>query len=161
MQPDLRKPYISAKCCRPHPDDPIVGYYSHDNVIKVHKDGCASLVKITASRDADPGEDIPELTELDYRILAHHEQFGVDYSLKVAGMLHVAKQDVFDRHRALRELGLLTRVEPTMIRYRKGIVKNKWIKHRNHTYYELTEKGRACLARAEAEGLFGSSEGLP
>ena len=42
------------------------------------------------------------------------------------------------------------RVEPLMIRYRKNIVKGKWIKHRNHTYYELTEKGRKYLAHHES-----------
>ena len=55
------------------------------------------------------------------------------------------KQTVFDRHRKLREMGLLERVTATMVRYRKGIVDNKWIKHRNHTYFDLTDRGRKYL----------------
>jgi len=31
------------------------------------------------------------------------------------------------------------------MQYRKGIVDNKWVKHRNHTYYKLTEKGTKYL----------------
>ena len=45
----------------------------------------------------------------------------------------------------MREMGLLERVEPLIIQYRKGIVDNKWIKHRNHTYYGLTSKGESYL----------------
>ena len=60
-------------------------------------------------------------------------------------MLHVSKQAVFDSHKKMREMKLLKRVEPLMIQYRKGVVDNKWIKHRNHTYYELTDKGNQYL----------------
>jgi predicted transcriptional regulator len=42
-------------------------------------------------------------------------------------------------------LGALKRVEKLMIQYRKNIVKGKWIKHRNHTYYELTPKGERWI----------------
>lgn len=100
---------------------------------------------ILAEADFRPETDYTKLDETDFRILEHHQRYGVDYSLKVARMLSLDRQEVFDRHAKLRDQGLLNRVEPTMIRYRKGIVKNKWIKHRNHTYYELTDKGIAYL----------------
>lgn len=155
---NLKDDYVLAGCCSPQPGDAIVGYYSHTNILKVHRRDCGNLAKADAERLvtlqwADilagetfrPDDDYTDLTALDFRILEHHRLYGNDYSLKVAGMLSVEKQDVFDCHTRLRKQGLLQRVEPLMIRYRKNIVKGKWIKHRNHTYYELTAKGRKYL----------------
>lgn len=65
---------------------------------------------------------------------------------QVAATLNLDAGDVFARHANLREMALVARVEPTMIHYRKNIVGGKWIKHRNHTYYDLTPKGKAYLA---------------
>jgi predicted transcriptional regulator len=124
----------------------------------VHKLGCSNLIKaepdriislawpdITAKEEFCPEDDYKNLDKLDFSILGHHRDYGFDYSLKVAAMLHLDKKTVFDRHGKLRDMGLLERVEPRMIQYRKNIVKGKWIKHRNHTYYDLTEKGRKYL----------------
>ncbi|MBD3404228.1 DUF2250 domain-containing protein [candidate division GN15 bacterium] len=160
-QPRLKEPYVRARCCRPSPPDAIVGYYSHDNVLKVHDAACANLAKaerqrlvtlvwddILAPDDDGPGEDFADLDATDFAILAHHRDLGIDYSLKVAAKLNIDKQLAFDRHRKLRDMGLLQRVEPVMVQYRKGVVDNKWIKHRNHTYYELTDKGLAYLSHA-------------
>jgi len=155
QQPRLKENYTLAKCCSPAPGCEIVGYYSHDGVmLKVHRSDCGNLAKaerarlvslawddIQAEQDFTPGDDYAELEALDFRVLKHHRDLGVDYSHKVARVLHAGKQAVFDSHRKLRAMGLLKRVDPVMIRYRKGIVDNKWIKHRNHTYYQLTDKG--------------------
>jgi hypothetical protein len=154
----LKENYVLAKCCRPGEDDSIVGYYSHDNFIKVHRSDCHNLKKTDSARlitldwrdlydidDFVPGDDYEVLDGIDFSILRHHQVLGVDYSLEVAAVLRLSKQTVFDRHRKLREMKLLKRVQPVMIRYRKNIVKNKWIKHRNHTYYDLTGKGRDYL----------------
>jgi hypothetical protein len=154
----LKEDYIRARCCRPQIDDLIIGYYSHENKIKVHKYDCTNLEKsekarlitlswsdILASDDFMPGDDFEKLSENDFTVLKHHQVFGVDYSLKVAAVLKIEKQAVFDIHNKLRKMRLLKRVEPIMIQYRKNVVKNKWIKHRNHTYYELTKKGRDYL----------------
>ena len=154
----LKDKYILANCCKPTGEDKIIGYYSFDNVLKVHKTDCPALLKvdplrlvpldwitILAPEDFEPEADYDNLTPLDFRILKHHLEWGVDYSLMVASMLHMDRQIVFDTHQKLREMGLLSRVKPLMMQYRKGIAKNKWIKHRNHTYYELTEKGRNYL----------------
>lgn len=70
---------------------------------------------------------------------------GVDYSLMVAKIIKVSPQLVFEHHRKLKSLKLLERVKKVMIQYRKGIVDNKWIKHRNHTYYRITPKGELYL----------------
>ncbi len=150
----IREQYIIANCCRPRPEDAITGYHSHDDCIKIHKTDCSNLSNVELARlilldwrdvldveDFGPNDLYHSLEENDFRILALHRKVGRDYSLKVARMLSMDRKEVFDRHKKLRELGLLQRVSAVMIRYRKGIVENKWIKHRNHTYYELTEKG--------------------
>ncbi|UCD18045.1 MAG: DUF2250 domain-containing protein [Candidatus Zixiibacteriota bacterium] len=155
----LKDAYILANCCTPTANDTIIGYFSYDNVIKVHRSGCANLARaaparlmslewpnIIAEPDFRPDDDFDTLDGIDIAILKHHQELGVDYSLKVAAMLHMDRQTVFDRHRSLREMGLLERVKPVMMQYRKNVVKNRWIKHRNHTYYELTEKGKKYLA---------------
>lgn len=154
----LKEKYILAKCCSPGRSDEIRGYFSFDDFIKVHRADCANLTKAESDRlvqlawedildkpEAQPERDISELEEIDWRVLQLHAEVGVDYSLKVARLLHEDKQAVFDSHQKLREMGLLARVEPLIIQYRKGVVDNKWIKHRNHTYYDLTEKGRLYL----------------
>lgn len=156
--PRLKEKYQLAGCCTPDLSDKIVGYFSYDNLIKVHREGCSNLAKADAGRlvklewadiieadDFTPGPDYGELEVNDFAILRHHLDFGVDYSLKVASMLDLPKAEVFERHKKLRGMGLLERVEPVMIRYRKGVVDNKWIKHRNHTYYQITVIGKQYL----------------
>ena len=154
----LKEDYFLANCCHPGEADSITGYYSHDNFIKVHKSDCPNLKKADSARlitldwkdlyDVDefvPDDDYASLDEVDFAVLRHHQLLGVDYSLKVAAVLRLSKQAVFESHRKLREMRLLERVQPVMIQYRKNIVNNKWIKHRNHTYYELTDKGEKYL----------------
>lgn len=94
-----------------------------------------------------PPELVEQLDSVDYAILTHHQEMGVDYAAVVARHTGIARAEVFVRHRKLRDLGLLERVEPRIIRYRKGIVDGKWIKHRNHTYYDLTALGRQAIDR--------------
>jgi len=154
----LKESYILANCCRPGLKHTIVGYYSHDNFIKVHKFGCGNLDKaekerlvklewpdITAVDAFTPGPDYALLDDLDFRILKHHRQLGIDYSLMVAATLQIDREITFEKHSRLLEMGLLNRVSAVMVQYRKNIVKGKWIKHRNHTYYDLTEKGSKYL----------------
>ncbi len=156
----IRDAYTLARCCTPTPPDEIIGYYSHDNVLKVHRRTCPNLGKAEPERLValswadvldergafEPDDDYAALEPVDFAVLAHHDRYGVDYAQVVARKLGISKQEAFDRHRKLRDLGLLARVEPLMIQYRKGVVDNKWIKHRNHTYYDLTARGRAYLA---------------
>lgn len=155
-QPKLKDDYTLAGCCSPSPNELIVGYYSHDNFLKVHRQDCPNLEKaeqarlvelqwaeILAGQEFTPGADFGRLEASDFDILGHHLKYGIDYSLLVAGKVGLSKEETFDRHKELRRLGLLKRVDATMVRYRKGIVDHKWIKHRNHTYYDLTDKGRS------------------
>ena len=155
----LKEEYTLAKCCTPAIGDDIVGYYSYDNVLKVHRSDCSNLVKAEQERlvtlqwneilkeqtPFTPDEDYDELDEVDWAVLKHHRKYGVDYSLVVARKINITKQSAFDSHTKLRKMNLIERVEPRIIQYRKGIVDNKWIKHRNHTYYDLTDKGNAYL----------------
>ena len=85
------------------------------------------------------------LDDIDIKILDHHAKMGVDYAAVVAKSIIVDRATVFERHNKLKDMKLLARVRPKMIQYRKNIVRNKWIKHRNHTYYEITDKGREVL----------------
>lgn len=162
-QPKLKDDYTLARCCSPSPPELIVGYYSHDNFLKVHAQGCPNLEKaesarlvelqwpeILAAEEFTPGTDYGQLEPSDFDILGHHLKYGIDYSLLVAGKVRLTKQETFERHRKLRSLDLVKRVDATMVRYRKGIVDHKWIKHRNHTYYDLTDKGRSYLRYFQA-----------
>lgn len=154
----IREQYLLTNCCKPRPDDPITGYHSHDDCIKVHRADCDNLANLDHERlialdwkdvlvldEFVPDDVYYSLEPNDFRILGLHKKVGLDYSLKVARLLTIDRQEVFDRHKKLRNLGLLSRVPKVMIRYRKGVVDNKWIKHRNHTYYELTEKGNSYI----------------
>jgi hypothetical protein len=156
--PLLKEKYVLALCCAPVPPDPITGYFSHDDFIKVHREGCANLTKADVDRlvrldwleisvpvQSLPEDDFLELDQLDFDILCHHRDFDIDYSLMVAKTLRISKREAFDRHRKLRNLGLLERVDALMVRYRKTTAEHKWIKHRNHTYYRLTDKGGRYL----------------
>ena len=158
-----------AKCCSPQEGDEIVAFLKQDeDVFSVHRADCVNIRKVPPDRLVTPdwGEiseggrgstpQIPDsllnqLDEVDIAVLRHHREMGVDYAAVVANHLGIDRAEVFTRHRKLRGLGLLRRVEPRMIRYRKGIADGKWIKHRNHTYYELTSKGRQALDRWGAE----------
>ena len=154
----LKEGYRIAGCCFPRPNDSIVGYFSYNNIIVVHKASCSnpdkteikrlfslSWEEILDSEEEKLEKDYYQLDELDFHILKHHHVMGVDYSLMVARILKIETQQAFEHHRKLKSLKLLKRVEKVMIQYRKNIVENKWIKHRNHTYYQITSKGERYL----------------
>lgn len=158
----LKESYRLARCCNPAPGDGIVGFLRTDSqLISIHKRDCVNLKFILADRlvtltwdeilleDIEPvlsnNPDYQALDDIDFKILKHHHDMGVDYTVVVAKMLALPRETVFERHKKLKDLRLLKRVQPRMIQYRKNIVKNKWIKHRNHTYYEITQRGREFL----------------
>ena len=160
--------YKLAQCCSPETGDGIVGYFKEDGTVTVHRSECASVRNLRPERLLDvtwdeiraaekPGDietedpTFDQLDEVDYLILKHHQEFGLDYSIVVSEMLGLSLEETHKRHRQLRELGGLKRVEQRIIQYRKNIVKGKWIKHRNHTYYELTPKGDRWVRAFEAK----------
>ena len=167
--------YKLAQCCSPKPDEGIIGYFKEDGAVAVHRSDCASVQRLRLERllevtwgeihaaetSSDIGTEDPifdRLDEVDYLILKHHQEFGLDYSIVVSEMLGLPLEETHNRHRKLRELGGLKRVEKRMIQYRKNIVKGKWIKHRNHTYYELTPKGERWVRSFEAKTEAVSSQ---
>ena len=153
--------YKISGCCSPIRGDVIVGYLKDSGEISVHKADCQHLEKFQSERilqitweelpnDDDDEEkidkDFYKLDDVDYYILKHHQEMGIDYSIAVARDVGIPREECFKHHRKLKQLNFLKRVEKVMIQYRKNIVKHKWIKHRNHTYYELTEKGDRFLS---------------
>ncbi len=168
MAPELT--YKIAKCCLPQENDPITGYFKEDGTITVHQATCNSVQSLRperllavawdeireTKRSAEPiplASEFAELDETDYFILKHHQEFGMDYSIVVAEALRIPLEEMHQRHRKLRELGGLKRVEGRIIHYRKNIVKGKWIKHRNHTYYELTPEGKTWIHAFEDQKI--------
>lgn len=156
--PRLKDKYTLAKCCRPAPNNSIVGYFSYADVIKVHRCDCSNLAQtepqrlislewkeVVADTPESPDNDYYQLEDVDFEVLKHHREYDIDYSLMVAKMLRIPRQEAFERHDKLRNLGLLERVDAVMVRYRRNIAPGKWIKHRNHTYYRLTDKGARYL----------------
>lgn len=157
--------YQIAKCCAPQPETPVIGYFKENGTITVHHAECASVQGLRTERllkvswqeiqaaevppEATLAPEFDELDETDYFVLKHHQEFGMDYSIVVAETLQVPLEEMHRRHRKLRELGGLKRVEGRIIHYRKNIVKGKWIKHRNHTYYELTPDGKTWIEAFE------------
>lgn len=158
--------YKIAKCCTPQEGTPILGYFKEDGTITVHHTACSAvqglrterLLKVswreiqTTENPEDSDAAAPafaELDETDYFILKHHQEMGMDYSIVVAETVRIPLEEMHQRHLKLRELGGLKRVEGRIIHYRKNIVKGKWIKHRNHTYYELTHQGKLWIEAFE------------
>ena len=158
--------YKIAKCCIPEEDDDIIGYFKEEGIITVHDLSCQSIsslrperlldiswTEIKQTQTSDSKQEIPkeieELDQTDYLILKHHQEMGMDYSKVVAESLHIPLDEIQNRHKKLRELGGLKRVEGRIIHYRKNIVKGKWIKHRNHTYYEITPEGNEWINTLE------------
>ena len=169
--------YKLAQCCSPETGEGIIGYFKEDGTIAIHRSDCVSVQRLRAERllevtwdeihaaetPADIETEDPtfdQLDEVDYLILKHHQEFGLDYSIVVSEMLSLPLEETHKRHRKLRELGGLKRVERRMIQYRKNIVKGKWIKHRNHTYYELTPKGDRWVRLFEEKIAATASQNL-
>ena len=162
--------YTLAKCCSPQVGSRVIGYFKEDGAIAVHRSGCNSLKHLRQERlltvtwqeihaaalTSEPDEADPTfgtLDEIDYLILKHHQNFGIDYSIAVSEALGIALEETYKQHRKLKAIGGLKRVEKRIIQYRKNIVKGKWMKHRNHTYYELTPRGEKWIEMFERNGL--------
>jgi len=157
--------YVLASCCSPTKPDRIKGYIKESGEISIHKTDCPDLKRLSEEKilsvswseiekelNDQKQEDLDDLDyelldDTDFQILLHHYEFGVDYSIVVADALKIPLQDMSRRHKRLVKFGVLSRVEKRMIQYRKNIVDGKWIKHRNHTYYQLTPKGERFLAK--------------
>ena len=96
--------YKLAQCCSPEAGEGIIGYFKEDGVVTVHRSDCASVQHLrlerllevtwaeihaveTPSDTATEDPTFDQLDEVDYLILKHHQEFGLDYSIVVSEML--------------------------------------------------------------------------
>ncbi|WP_291493860.1 DUF2250 domain-containing protein [Desulfurella sp.] len=84
------------------------------------------------------------LNNLDIEVLKYHKQKGCDYSKSLARALNIKLCEAFEVHKKLLELGYLEKVNSKFTKYKLNN-NTKIIKHRNHTYYQLSQKGKQFL----------------
>lgn len=82
-----------------------------------------------------------ELSTLEIETLKYHMQKGCDYSKSLAKALNIKLCEAFKIHKKLLDLGYLEKVSSKLTKY-KIDNSTKIIKHRNHTYYQLSKKGK-------------------
>lgn len=87
---------------------------------------------------------IAELSDIELKIIYYIYHSGPVFSKKLASRLSVDIQTVNDSIKNLQNLGYIERVTGTLVDYRID-KRNKVTKHRNHTYYDLTRKGRLFM----------------
>lgn len=85
-----------------------------------------------------------ELTEPELKVMYYIFNSGPAFIKKLAARLNEDNQVLRNSVMNLQRLGYLERVTKTLIDYRLD-KRNKVTKHRNHTYYDLTRKGRLLM----------------
>ena len=85
-----------------------------------------------------------ELTEPELKVLYYIFHSGPAFTKKLASRLNEDNEILRNSIRNLQRLGYLERVTKTLVDYRLDR-RNKVTKHRNHTYYDLTRKGRLFM----------------
>jgi len=90
--------------------------------------------------------EIPPLTdELIRRILDHFRRFGADYSKSLGRDLEMNKRVACALLKKLYEMGYLEKRPSGMLKRKEARLKRRVTTHPHHTYYVLSEKGRAFL----------------
>jgi predicted transcriptional regulator len=85
-----------------------------------------------------------DLSCIEVKILYYIQHSGPVFIKKLAARLNVDIQAVQKNVETLQHKGYLERVTRILVDYRINR-RNKVTKHRNHTYYDLTRKGRLFL----------------
>jgi len=85
-----------------------------------------------------------ELTEPELKVMYYIFHSGPAFIKKLAARLNENNEILRNSIKNLQRLGYLERVTKTLVDYRLD-KRNKVTKHRNHTYYDLTRKGRLCI----------------
>lgn len=85
-----------------------------------------------------------ELTEPELKVLYYIFHSGPAFIKKLAARLNEENEILRNSVKNLQRLGYLERVTKTLVDYRLD-KRNKVTKHRNHTYYDLTRKGRLFI----------------
>ena len=85
-----------------------------------------------------------ELNDLEIKTMYYVFHSGPVFTKKLATRLNEDIQTVQKNIETLQYKGYLERVTRTLVDYRINR-RNKVTKHRNHTYYDLTRKGRLFM----------------
>ena len=85
-----------------------------------------------------------EISEIELKILYYVHRSGPAFIKKLAARLNENLQTIRNSIEYLQNMGYLERVSGTLVEYRIN-KRNKVTKHRNHTYYDLTRKGRLFM----------------
>lgn len=85
-----------------------------------------------------------ELNDLELKILYYIHHSGPSFIKKLAARLNDDIQTIRKSVMNLQRTRYLERVTRTMVEYRIDR-RNKVTKHRNHTYYDLTRKGKLFM----------------
>ncbi len=88
--------------------------------------------------------DNTDLTDLELKILYYIHHSGPSFIKKLAARLNEDIQTMRKSVMILQRLGYMERVTRTLVEYRIDR-RNKVTKHRNHTYYDLTRKGKLFM----------------
>lgn len=87
-----------------------------------------------------------ELTEVELKVMYYIFNSGPVFIKKLAVRLKEDNQILRNSVKNLQSLGYLERVTKPLVDYRLD-KRNKVTKNRNHTYYDLTRKGRLFMRR--------------
>jgi predicted transcriptional regulator len=87
-----------------------------------------------------------EFTEVELKVMYYIFNSGPAFIKKLAVRFNEDNQMLRNSVKNLQRLGYLERVTKTLVDYRLD-KRNKVTKHRNHTYYDLTRKGRLFMRR--------------
>mgnify|MGYP001820101211 CR=1 FL=1 len=82
--------------------------------------------------------------ENEMKIVCYIYRAGPAFTAKLASRLNQEMQTIKRNIRNLLKEGYIERVSGTMVGYSLE-KRNRVIKHRNHTYYDLTRKGRLLI----------------
>jgi len=85
-----------------------------------------------------------EISDIELKILYYIYHSGPAFIKKLSARMDNDIQTLQKSVEALQRMEYLERVSGTMVEYRLNR-RNKVIKHRNHTYYDLTRKGRLFM----------------
>ncbi len=85
-----------------------------------------------------------KLDDLEIAVLKYHKHKGCDYSKSLSRVLHIPLQKAFEVHKKLFELGYLEKINSRLTKYKINS-KTKITKHRNHTYYQLSQIGKQFI----------------
>jgi predicted ArsR family transcriptional regulator len=94
-----------------------------------------------------PGE---EMHENEMKIMCYLYRAGPAFTAKLALRLNKEMQTIRGHIMNLLNNGYVERVSGAMVGYRLD-KRNRVIKHRNHTYYQLTRKGKLKMRNCEGQ----------